>query len=209
MKILFLLLTLFFPVQSIFPMGRCYDKVCNSSPYTLDISSNNGSRFCFKPKSQQCVNTKYNCCNKFETELYKIILSSRPECKSSIRRVTVNNVTKGGGVYFDLYNNKTYAEVRLTTLKMNQTVALNSEICIFLKDVCDTFDKFKGIGMWSVFDPLQHTCCPTCSFATSSLSPPPSPSPPSPSPPLPPSPRPPLPPPASQSFTNCTCTCPV
>jgi len=209
MKQLLFLFFVLLPVHATFPMGRCYDKMCSSSPYTLDISSNNGSKMCFKIVSQPCTNTKYNCCDKFNKELFKIILSSRPECSKSVGTVTVNNVTKRGGVYFDLYLNKTYGELRLTNLKMSQNVALTSEVCINFKDVCNTFDVFKGLAKWAVFDPHQHTCCPTCSFTSLSLPPPPLPPRPPPSPCLYVNPmghcNPPLPPPPAPNVCNCSC----
>lgn len=225
---------LFFPsafFASAFPYGRCQVRSCDVSPYGIVLTSSTKGSFCFRLVSKECVDSsRFNCCNLFRNTLTKISLSGRPECNRTVSSVTVNGVRKGGGVFFDSYQNPTFGELRLTTLRMNET-AVGSVFCVNVTSPCDTFEKFcMDDCMYSVFDSAGHTCCPTCNITAENgfvrslpplpISPLPRPNPP---PPLlnlsPPSPRPPTPnrnppPPSSPppnsspgSEMTCNCTC--
>jgi hypothetical protein len=77
----------------------------------------------------------------------------------------INDLRKGGGVYFDAYG-PDKAELRLTTLRMDFNTAIGKRICITFKDVCDTMKKYcrdkSDVCRYSFFDPISNTCCPAC-----------------------------------------------
>jgi hypothetical protein len=199
-----------------FPAGRCYVKSCLSTPYNISVSVTEPKKFCVRivPKECQETNSQYKCCDGFLKDLHKIVISANGKCNKSIDYVTIDNVRKAGGVFFDVY--PTHSELRLTTLRMNATTAQNKEICVYLKNNCEPFCVNDDNGCKvSVYDPISHTCCPTCD-AVPVLAPPPkvmpapAPSPvtpkPAPSPVTPkPAPSPVSPKPASAM--NCSCIC--
>lgn len=219
-----LLLLASFSEAVTFPMGNCYVRGCDASPYKLTPTVNNATSFCFRIDPAQCVDSsKYNCCGLLNNNFNKIVMLSQPACKSSLSKVTVNNIVKGGGVYFDIYDTDK-AELRLTNLQLTSQSAYGVEMCLVLKPPCSTIDTFCSDGinktcMYSIFDPATHTCCPTCQFQTA-LGTQPTDDPHTVidfSPPVPEyvyiplyhSPHPPTPPPPQYktSTTNCTCTC--
>jgi hypothetical protein len=214
---------------SAFPMGRCYVRSCDSSPYQLVTTEMSPGRLCFRVDGKSCIEThdRYSCCANFDNVLNKIVLETQPQCNTSISSVTVNGGNKGGGVFFDLYGGNgldiadvdvdVRAELRITSLRLNRTQALQTTVCINLRGVCHDPTVFCGgpVCRNAFFDPLGHTCCPTCELDGSS---PPNPtfrpSPPSPpslqnpifrSPPPKLSP-PPTPPVSKPMKCNCTCT---
>jgi hypothetical protein len=198
-------------VTGYFPNGRCYDRDCDFAPYLLEKVVDEGPKVCFAIRAKECKESEYNCCSKFFSQLNKIVLSSVPVCNRSLQMVTLNGVRKGGGVFFDLYGNKS-AEVRITSMSLSYNTALSTEICLHLRNECDTWREFCGECKYAIFDPYQHTCCPTCSFQAVSLppSPPPPPTlaspPPAPVPPSPAAEEPPVAPPQFMKCNQCSCT---
>ena len=206
MKIFTLLLALcmFSTAYADFPNGRCSDKACSSSPYslkwqTVQQSATAGGRFCFVVERQVCVQTQQQCCTMLSNKFFKMVLASKTQCNKKIANVTIDGVRKGGGVFFDLYANDE-AELRITNLPYNITTGPGRIVCINTLPPCGTLQAFcpnNGTCVYSIFDPETHICCPTCGFALALgtaipmlPSPPPSPSPrppspsPSPSPPM-------------------------
>jgi hypothetical protein len=90
--------------------------------------------------------------------------------------VTVGGVPKGGGIYMDAADNSSgvVAELRLTDLKLNASLAEGKQICLHVSSTLPNAtcasaaqlcqDGTGGPCMFSVFDPIGHVCCPTCSF---------------------------------------------
>lgn len=187
-----------------FPAGRCYEKTCNASPYEIRKVNSQDNKMCVRFSLKECTSPKYDCCNRFTNNLVKIVFPSLPICKNSVEMVTINGNKKGGGIYFDVYNGDE-AELRITSLNINQNKALNATICVHLKGTCSTFESFcrtknSNVCKYALFDPARHDCCPTCRLTTPNTFPPPpvvnSPPPPvvnSPAPPVPKSPPPPFP----------------
>lgn len=215
-----------------FPYGRCYVNSCLSSPYKLEVNktSTERGRICFTVKGKECIDTsKYNCCEKFYEQLEKFVFRTNPRCSKSVKQVTVNGIKKAGGVFFDLYNNNTGAELRITSLRTNYTTVIGKEICIHLDGACTDVSDFcdsETECQYASFDPFLHACCPSCEAGfiaprSDDLDPnPPPPLRPSPSSPSPKTPVARLPPPSplrpptpttltSQELLirNCTCTC--
>lgn len=203
-----------------FPNGRCEQNACTANPYT--VSWVNSSSLCFRVSLKECVETPQNCCQSLTNNLNKFVITANPSCKNQFKGVTVNGVRKGGGVFFDLYDNNTEAELRVTALKSNSTTIQGLEFCIQSDAPCNTQDAFcNGDCRYSSFDPFSHKCCPTCNLLVAARdaaasSPPPSPTPRRPPPPPPPPPRrePPSPPdypdypPSVDSVqTICLCNC--
>lgn len=148
-----------------FPMGRCYVNSCAASPYTL--SAFNSS--CFNLISKPCinVNTQYDCCTGFQTNLEKIIISLNPVCKSSFAYVSINNQIKIGGIYLDVFDNNTRNQIRVTSLGLNPSQALSSLICIKFNNIaCYDFNTFcqdtDGKCKYATLSSSVNTCCPTC-----------------------------------------------
>lgn len=148
-----------------FPNGRCYVNSCSSSPFDIHVTQATRGRLCFVVKDKPCVetSTRYSCCKLFENNLNKIVISAQRQCNSSIEQVSINGERKGGGVFFDDYD--TFAELRVTSLRMNKTSVRDKEFCIHLKEPCDlpsTFCSLDGSCKTAIFDAAGHTCCPTC-----------------------------------------------
>ena len=213
MKILFLILLFFNPliVNARFPAGKCVSGQCDTSPYELSWTypSQTGGQ-CFTINNKSC---KGECCNYLETRLQKIVIKVNPMCDKPIfKKVTVDGLQKTGGVYFDLYNSKQEAELRITSLHANVSNIIDKVFCIEYEhnSTCQNDFQYRHLGntmQYAVYDPYFHTCCPLCNLENVSpqsiqLPPPsppsPPPPPPSPSPPSP-SPSPPSPPPSPQS----------
>ena len=174
LKILFFLFALTCSVNAYFPMGKCYDRSCAFTPFDLVVTSNIGNRMCFTLQEKECKPSPYKCCQKFQEKLIKIVFSSFPECRHSVDYVTLNGNKRGGGIYFDLYNGGKDAELRITNLHLPYNRTLNSVFCIHLKGTCNNFFKFCGSKcQLAYFDPLQHSCCPTCNFPKMYAPPPP------------------------------------
>lgn len=235
MKQQILVLHLLMAVAAAFPAGRCFEKTCDASPYLISVvPPPSPNMMCMQFSTKECTSARYNCCSRFLGNLVKVVFPSMPACNRSIERVTVNGVRKGGGVFFDIYS-PTRAELRVTALNMNQTMVLDSTICVHLRGECSTTETFcgtqEGECKFALFDPLVHDCCPTCAMAfrepgtvwpplpppPRSFSPPPSPKPSSPPPAKPsspppekpssPPPRPPSSPQRSMTFQNVVCNC--
>lgn len=161
-----------------FPQGRCYDRACNLSPYVLKAvkpspvkssGKSEAGQVCFRLEPQDCVPSKYGCCEKFKTAITKVVLNVRPQCRPSLSGAMVNGVKKAGGVFFDLYKNGTIAEIRVTGMNIGPKDS-GTEICLLLKEPCPTLGHLCGGDtrcMYAFFDPLQHTCCPSCEITTS------------------------------------------
>ena len=202
---LFSLFLAFLPsvfVDAGFPAARCLVHPCAASPYDLVWTRHSPGQICFTISAKTCFDTsKYNCCNKFNDQLYKIVLTSRPECDA--KKVSINGVNKGGGIYFTRAIDNLTAELRLTALLFDANSAIGKEICIQpIGSTCQGVEAFCGPKCrFSVFDPFSHDCCPTCLMSSFVVLPPRPPLPPfhSPVPKLPIRPMIPLPPFAPQS----------
>lgn len=174
MRLLCLLLFAMWHTVVGFPMGRCYVRNCDSSPYKLVMTEKTWGRICFRVDGKACVDTssRYTCCANFANVLNKIVLATQPMCNTSLARVTMNDgaIVKGGGVFFDLYNNSVdgtlEAEVRITSLRLSYNAAVSTSVCLHLQGICEDPNVFCGGSVCrnAFFDPLGHTCCPTCSI---------------------------------------------
>lgn len=162
-----------------------------------------------------------SCCDQFRERLTKVVLTADPRCRGAIQNVTVNGVRKGGGVFFDMYDNDTRSELRLTNLQLDAEGAEGALVCVSASAPCERAELLcrdrdnGGACRYAVFDPEHHMCCPTCAMPTmtaATLMPSPSPVP-RPGPtrrPPPPTPPPPalvLPLPAEENDVRMTCTC--
>ena len=166
---------------STFPVGRCYQKACLASPYSATVIADNDKQMCIAFENKNCYSDpQYDCCTRFTDNVIKIVLPSVPECNSSVSFVTINGEKKGGGIYFDVFDNDN-AELRITNLYLNNTQMLSSIICINFKNVClnmSTFCRQRNDPRCLVtfYDPTIHDCCPTCPINSDSttlpLSPP-------------------------------------
>ena len=184
-----------------FPYGRCYDGACGSSPYRLTWVSDtpiskDESKYCLQFRTRPCVDTDYECCSILSRALPKFELHLRTECKASLKKVTIDGVTKGGGVYFDIYTNAE-SELRVTSLTNLNVSSVNGKtICIHVGPPCIPLSRFLFSNKTAVWEVTKHECCPKCDalydYPGPPLPPPPIASPP---PPLPPPPiaSPPLP----------------
>lgn len=166
---LFIMMLLSIPMNTeaaAFPDGRCYENSCNASPYNLNVV-NFPTGFCFTFQSKACYsNPKYDCCTKFTQSIPKIIFSTLPSCLGSVAQVTVNGVKKGGGIYFNSYATD-QAELIITSLNLPASIIPYSTICVFLQAPCATTEVFcketrSGLCKFSIYDPIVHSCCPTC-----------------------------------------------
>ncbi len=192
-----------------FPQGRCYVPECQASVYDVKwLQQTTNGTMCFVINTKACEDdSKYNCCNLLRDNLNKIVIKSRPECDRTVKKVRVDGVPKAGGLYFE--KSVTWAEMRITSLRMNESTAGGRVVCMDIAPPCDTIATFcPEPCKYSIFDPVYHLCCPTCDLTipiASTQSPPlvseppvpkPSSSPPPPPPPVPkPSSSPPPPPP--------------
>jgi len=165
-KSVFLLLALFYNNAlgyTRFPAGRCLPQNCTTySPYIFE--SNNSvldNIFCVDVIDNNC---DYNnaCCNSLKNQVQKIVFDTTDKCYGSIEKITLNNVKKSGGVYFDNYTG--FAELRITNLLMNYYSFLGSKLCIYLKEPCSTIREFctGSKCIYSIYDPFTHECCPVC-----------------------------------------------
>jgi hypothetical protein len=185
-----------------FPYGRCYDKKCGSSPYRLTwLPEVTEGQYCLQFQTVPCVDTQYKCCSLLSEALVKFELHVRTECKDAFKRVTIDGVTKGGGVFFDVYT-EAHSELRITSMTgINKDNVQGKTFCIHVTKPCIPMSRFLYSNNTAVWEVKKHECCPRCL----ALSPPP---PPSPTPPLPVPPRRPArspPPPPPRSCGNGIC----
>ena len=155
------------PVFGGFPAGRCAQRTCDASPYKIAWSTVQ-SPLCFTVTRSVCRDdSAYDCCETFDNLFNKIVLTSPPECQKTVKRVTVNGTVKGGGVYFDLYDNETRGELRLTNLLLDYTNAPGSVFCLTISPPCSSLQDFckdrnDRPCRYAVYDVAKHMCCPTC-----------------------------------------------
>lgn len=151
-----------------FPDGSCGRRKCGGSPYQLTWTTN-VSPLCFEIATAPWACDVLECCAMFEARLYKVVVTTPPECARSIKGVTVNGVAKGGGVYFDLLP-EGGSQLRLTNLLgLNASTAPGTKVCLTLAAPCATLETFckdpvLGSCLFSIYDPVGHVCCPTCAF---------------------------------------------
>ena len=188
-----------------FPYGACTSKKCDASPYLVNmLSVVSDTSLCFRIEylPERCVG---NCCAVLSNTFQKLVIKTKPECRASVKNVTVDRVRKGGGVYFDVYPQ--LAELRLTAFQSNGTMINGKVVCVNLADPCSTVGSFCDSTVEcrvAIFDPFAHVCCPTCNMPIST---------PTPSLPIqsyrpPPPPPPPPPAPATRSkCQKCRCNC--
>lgn len=218
-----------------FPSGSCSVRNCMSSPYVFtwvnetQISPTSG-RMCFEvTQAPSCVEEPPTwCCTTLKNNANKILMTSPVECRYAVTEVTWNGVKRGGGTYFDVFDEEIgnpRGEFKITNLQSNFWVMFGSSFCITTKTPCTTIDTFckdptndRDVACKATFyDVDAHKCCPACNMNNNLVnngsdcnhySPPPpqvivtSPSPP-PSPPPPPNP----PPNPSRDTPKCVCTC--
>jgi len=157
-----LLLFLSYATSYQFPYGRCYDSKCTSTPYRLqwisETITNNTGKYCLQLTKQECTNTKYNCCNLLNNNFNKFELHVKTECKNALNYVTINNIKKGGGVYFDIYTSK-QSELRITNLK---NITTDTIMCIILKEPCVSLSDFLFSNNTAIWEVKKHECCPQC-----------------------------------------------
>ena len=162
--------------RSGFPDGKCTVRSCLATPYDFPITTDTLGKFCFTVQPKQCMNQgSIDCCGMLTDKFEKVVIKSKPECKGTVRKVTVDGVTKGGGVYFDLYGNQE-ALLRLTAFRSNYTMMIGKVVCVELAGECPTISMFCGPDCRvAMFDPATHLCCPTCPVVLSSQAPAPAP----------------------------------
>lgn len=147
-----------------FPAGSCRSQQCfDNSPYVLEpimTYSGNENIMCFSINKNVCKENSY-CCNRLKDVLEKIVFKTEADCYGSVDNVKINNIRKGGGVYFDNYTG--FAELRITALRLNYYTS-DKIVCVSLKKPCDTINKFCGKFncLYSIYDPFTHDCCPVC-----------------------------------------------
>lgn len=165
---LFMLTGVSFGVEA-FPTGRCFERGCDASPWDLKIvnSEGVGNKMCFVFDGKDCdSDPRYACCERFKKSVIKVVFPTMPLCNRSVEYVTVNGVRKGGGVFFDNYGSR--AELRVTSLNLVEGRIEGTEVCVFLRNECRSWGEFCRLSdvdrrcMFAVFDPLVHSCCPTC-----------------------------------------------
>lgn len=176
-----------------FPRGSCKARSCTISPYTLEWDQGDG--LCFVVQEKQCNDGDTSgCCENLRNSLRKIVLAATPQCRGSLRNVTLNGVKRGGGVYYNDYDGGE-SELHITNLALNSSTAPGSRFCIGITPPCDTRSAFcpGGVCRFSIYDPLTHKCCPTCAMNGEPAA-------------IPPSPPPSI---GPLVFENCECRCSV
>ena len=177
----FLLLVLLFSAATAFPDGRCYVNNCNASPFALtwtsvSYDSNNMMTACFNISSKTCIdNSSYQCCNVFNKFLNKFVISSIPKCDKAVKSVTINDIIKPGGVFFDIYNNGTTGQLRITSLNYSPGNLITlDKFCLNIVPPCNSLETFCSNNCrFALFNPDGHTCCPTCPFPNGNANTPP------------------------------------
>ena len=164
-----ILFAIFMVTINAFPSGRCYVNSCNASPYILTWISSVANRACFIIENTACYDpSKYDCCNKFNTLLHKIDVSSTAICNKSVISVTVNGTVKAGGISFVIDNttdSNSGAELRISSLTMNNSTADGTILCINMREPCNTLELLNSpLFKYAIFDSGSHLCCPTCDF---------------------------------------------
>ena len=164
-----LLLLLLPTAYASFPAGSCATQSCSMSPYMFEwktIDNNNGL-FCFDVIPQPCSGP---CCSVFQKLFMKWVMKTNPACKSAFGQVNINGLKKPGGVFYDLYNNNE-AELRVTSMTYTNTTINGNTFCIIMKSPCQHLETLcNGKCFFSVYEPYQHKCCPTCNFLNEYIS---------------------------------------
>lgn len=159
-----LLLLLLPTAYAYFPAGSCAAQSCSMSPYMFEwktIDNNNGL-FCFDVVPQPCFGP---CCSIFQDRFMKWVIKTNPSCKSAFGQVNINGLKKPGGVFYDMYNNNNESELRVTSMTYTNTTITGNTFCIIMKSPCQNLNTFcNGKCLFSVYEPYQHKCCPTCNF---------------------------------------------
>ena len=176
-----------------FPYGKCYDKKCDSSPYRLtwlpldpSLDTSDEARYCMRFQTKPCNDTDYKCCSTLQKALVKFELHVRTECKDAVKRVTVDGIPKGGGVFFDVYTD-TDSELRITSLVgLNSGNIENKTFCVHVTKPCIPLANFLKTNNTAIWEVTKHECCPRCMAAYGELPGPPNPPPGPPPPGLPP-----------------------
>lgn len=158
-----------------FPRGKCYEKRCGASPYAFtwvsktisdDLSK---STTCMRVHVRPCtVESQYGCCSTFRKQLKKFTMWVKPSCKDALVSVSVNGVEKGGGVFYDVYNDQN-AELRVTSFDgIDENTASSTEICMTWRSPCihttDFCNLKNGLCYMSVWETDRHECCPRCTI---------------------------------------------
>ncbi|GIL65248.1 hypothetical protein Vafri_19064 [Volvox africanus] len=189
-----------------FPPGCICERTLENGPYRLVYDESASTpifgfkRYCFNIEKDSC-NKMSTCCDPSQG-VYKVELDVVPNCKSSLRRVTVNGLTYSAWEYNTVFNT-----FRVTRLNLTQTTAPGTQICIHLKSnsTCTSLAQLCTYGggacKYSLFN-SKRDCCPV---GVANLPPPPPPQfiVPGNTRPEPPSPPPPAPP--RSEFPNCVC----
>lgn len=146
-----------------FPYGKCYDKKCDSSPYRLTwLPVETPGEYCMRFQTKPCNDTEYNCCSTLSKALVKFELHVRTECKKALKRVTIDGVTKGGGVFFDVYTD-TDSELRVTSLVgLNSGNVENKTFCVHVGPPCIPLSNFLKTNNTAIWEVAKHECCPRC-----------------------------------------------
>lgn len=210
---IFLTFFSFSMVDCYFPIGKCWQTDVIGSPYVLtwNLIDNNAGKFCFVVNN--ILGVESPCADLFRSLTKKIVIKSNPLCKNSNIQVFIDNVKKGGGVYFDLYGSDE-AELRITSMNYTNNTIEGRTFCIVAKEPCNNLNALCSGNSctYSIYDPADHECCPVSTITPTFTwnSPPPPQQQQSPPPPPPQSP-----PPAcsignmSIGDLNCLCTCTI
>ena len=150
---------------SVFPAGSCAPQNCQvNNPYVLLPVESAPGTICFSVDRKTCDSTT-PCCNSLVNVLEKIAIKVNPICdRSNVKKVTIDGILKGGGVYLDAYTG--FSELRITSLGMNADSGVGRVFCVELQGVCGNVKDFCGntTCTYAVYDPFTHKCCPTCTM---------------------------------------------
>jgi hypothetical protein len=158
-----------------FPSGKCSKRAASYSPYAYKWLEPNSSSsaLCFEVTQRpDCVDSypEY-CCTTLKNKAEKIMISSPPECKNSVRKVTWNGVERGGGTYFETQDDGAWGEFKITNLKTNFWTMFGSVFCIHAEYPCNSVSTFcrdtDGVCRIAPYDIDFHACCPTVDVPTS------------------------------------------
>ena len=161
---------------ALFPVGSCKKTMCDGSPYNFvwTYVDQVAGQFCFTLDNN---NAQSDCASAFRQQTTKFVIKTQPMCSEYFKQVTINGVKKGGGVFFDLYNGNSEAELRVTSMNYTNTTIAHVTFCIFATAPCNNLQTFCGGStcLYSLFNPFTHQCCPVCFFGAfnNAFSPPP------------------------------------
>ena len=171
------------PASAGFPAGKCSEHVCSATPYTMRWTntgsaggaSGDSGLMCFQVDWNPACSSTKGCCELFAQRFNKVVIAAPAACKPAFKFVTVNGVMKGGGVYYDTFDDNANGELRITNLNMNASTAVGTTFCIKASSPCSTAAQFcdDGTGRcrYAVYDVVRHECCPTCVMQTLSTNP--------------------------------------